>query len=133
MTANERRFINPVLGFKNVRVHSLSRNNNYQKQALIFNEDNIVFPEEKQGEKNKTNLLLGWEGAQYRRVRKIAEQNWKKDSTNIGMEVRGIKGNRLEIEDKKSFVPRLIASTQQNAKNRRTTAEFFFKKPAKTE
>lgn len=42
------------------------------------------------------NLLMNWEGAQYRRVRKTAEQSWKKDSIQ-DVELKGISTKKIEI------------------------------------
>lgn len=61
--------------FTNKRVNSLSRNNNYKttiNSISYIEEEEIDVGSEKPIEKNKANLLVGWEGAQYRRVRKIA-------------------------------------------------------------
>jgi hypothetical protein len=64
----------------NKRVNSLSRNNNYRTaiKSITYNEEDIYIGEDKNIGKNRANLLVGWDGAQYRRVRKIAEQNWKR-------------------------------------------------------
>lgn len=115
------------------RVNSLSRNNNYRTaiKSITYNEEEL-FLEERNSTKNKTNLLVGWEGAQYRRVRKMAEQNWKREASMGDFEMKGLRGNRLEIENTRSLIPKLSCNIQQN-KHRRTTAEMFFKKPQKAE
>lgn len=50
---------------------------------------------------------MGREGAQYRRVRKIAEQNLKNDNSDRPtIEVKGIRGNKLEIDQPRT-IPRI--------------------------
>ena len=116
------------------RVNSLSRNNNYRTgiKSITYNEEEIFTSEERSAAKNKTNLLVGWEGAQYRRVRRMAEQNWKRGASMGDFEMKGLRGNRLEIENTRTLIPKLSCHIQQN-KHRRTTAEMFFKKPQKPE
>ena len=46
-------------------------------------------------------------------------------------EMKGLRGNRLEIENTRTLIPKL--SNIQQSKHRRTTAEMFFKKPPKAE
>jgi hypothetical protein len=47
-------------------------------------------------------------------------------------EVKGLRGNRLEIENTRTLIPKLSFNIQQS-KHRRTSAEMFFKKPQKCE
>ena len=75
--------------------------------------------------------MIGREGAQYRRVRKIAEQSLKADSSELSsIHVKGIRGNKIEIDSRRN---RLKASLQEKSKLRRTSAEAFFRKNIKVE
>ena len=75
---------------------------------------------EKQTEKTKIYLLMGREGAQYRRVRKIAEQSLKHDTSLQGeIEVKGIKGSHIEIDHNK-MIPKI--SIPERGRFRRTSA-----------
>ena len=88
--------------------------------------DTSTLISEKSNEKTKINLLMGREGAQYRRVRKIAQQSLKHEaSEKVEVEIKGVKGNKLEIDHTR------IASKiriPEKGKFRRTSAEMFFKK-----
>ena len=63
---------------KKVRVHSLTRNNERsdKKRKLV----NPFYEEGMKEERARMTLMQGREGAQYRRVRKLAEQNMRKDA-----------------------------------------------------
>jgi hypothetical protein len=66
-----------------VRVHSITRNNydhNSERSKKLVNPftGNTPSHQEKEG-RVRVNLVHGREGAQYRRVRKIAEDNMKRD------------------------------------------------------
>ena len=64
--------------------------------------------------------MIGREGAQYRRVRKIAEQSLRQDSTDpLSLHVKGLRGNKIEVDPRRTNVK---ASLQENSKVRRTSA-----------
>ena len=117
------------------RVHSLSKQGTHKhsksKTPLFEDEGYCSLNANNKNEKGKINLMIGREGAQYRRVRKIAEQSLKADSSDIsGIHVKGIRGNKIEIDSRRN---RLKASLQEKSKLRRTSAEAFFRKNIKVE
>ena len=120
----------------NQRVHSHSKQGSHKyshsKTPLLF-EDQAYFSinPPKKSEKAKINLMIGREGAQYRRVRKIAEQSLKQDSTeSSGLNVKGLKGGKIEMDSRRTQVK---ASLQENNKVRRTSAQTFFRKNLKVQ
>jgi len=66
--------------------------------------------------------MMSREGAQYRRVRKMAEQSLKHENlySEPGVvEVRGIRGNKLEIDHTR---PKIRSYLLEKTKFRRTSA-----------
>ena len=120
----------------NQRVHSHSKQGNHKyshsKTPLLFDDQpyfSINPP--KKSEKAKINLMIGREGAQYRRVRKIAEQSLRQDHTEpSGLHVKGLKGSKIEIDSRRTHAK---VSLQDNSKVRRTSAETFFRKNLKAQ
>ena len=82
---------------KNVRVHSITRNNHDQsdRSKKIINPFSETTTFQEREERLRINLIHGREGAQYRRVRKIAEQNMKRDPLLDGRMVKGPHTNQL--------------------------------------
>lgn len=62
----------------------------------------------------------------------MAEQNWKREASMGDFEMKGLRGNRLEMENTRTLIPKLSSNITQS-KHRRTTAEMFFKKPQRAE
>ena len=109
----------------NQRVHSHSKQASHKhsssKTPMLF-EDQAYFSinPPKKSDKAKINLMIGREGAQYRRVRKIAEQSLRQDSTDpLSLHVKGLRGNKIEVDPRRTNVK---ASLQENSKVRRTSA-----------
>ena len=65
---------------------------------------------DRRNEQAKINLMIGREGAQYRRVRKIAEKSIKQDYFEpTSLHVKGIKGSKIEMDTRRN---KLKASLQ---------------------
>lgn len=81
----------------------------------------------------RINLIHGREGAQYRRVRKIAEQNMKRNTLlDNGNVLKGPHTNQLEIESgNKTIAPRFYPLSQQ--RTRRASLESYIKKQPRLE
>lgn len=121
---------------KNLRVHSLTRNNDRlseRNKPLA-----IPIPESPQKEERlRINLMHGREGAQYRRVRKLAEQNLQKEGGERERErekekvVKELQASQLEMSRVQTIAPRFYPLSQQ--RNRRTSADVYFRKQGREE
>ena len=67
----------------------------------------------------KVNLMVGREGAQYRRVRKMAEQSLRQNDTEPTMlQVKCIRGSKIEVDSRHN----LRSGLQDRTKFRKTSA-----------
>lgn len=128
---------------RNIRVYSLTRNidkngNRVPKDTTISSIQMQPLSEEQCQQTSsqlRASLLHGREGAQYRRVRKMAEQSYRKEvSSEV---VQQLQGNQLYISrldrsaGKHAIAPRFYPTSQQ--KSRRASVEIYLRRNAREE
>jgi hypothetical protein len=116
-------FQHPQTGL-NQRVHSFSKqtHSRFMKSKILTQEEDPSYfslNPEKNSEKAKISLLISREGAQYRRVRKMAEQSLRQESSEPAvLPVKGIKGSGIDMDLRKPMKSHI----QDKSKFRRTSA-----------
>jgi hypothetical protein len=125
---------------KNLRVHSITRNthgHNSERSRKVVNPFSETVPSQSEKEgRLRVNLIHGREGAQYRRVRKIAEESMKREMRAEDHEGRVVKElpahnltNPLDLESSsQAIAPRFYPASQQQ-RTRRASLENYFKRP----
>lgn len=127
---------------RNIRVYSLTRNTDKYASSQRQKDPpkNNCNPAEMQQESSQSKglmpsqLLHGREGVQYRRVRKLAEQSSRKESTSEV--VQQLQGNqmyisRLDRSRANAIAPRFYPISRQ--KSRRASVEIYLRKNAHDE